>query len=237
MKNETTKKLEQLIHGVTARNGTFGCFEVTIGWNGKERVDYLTYDNNGVFKCYEIKSSVADFRSKSAHTFVGHYNYYVLTKEVYNAVKNEIPSDVGVYIGDSIVKGARRRQLVVDETVLRDSLIRSLHREAEKLYQMNSDTYAMAVKTELAEANRCIVRLKAQYNDMLTFIYRNIGYDWQFDYDDYYMNTTKRERNNHKAEEIARARELMRREKKKTVVGESLECREKRIYKYITRYE
>ncbi|MEE1503894.1 MAG: hypothetical protein UGF89_06595 [Acutalibacteraceae bacterium] len=237
MKNETTKRLEQLIHGVTTKLSTFGCFEVTIGWHGKERVDYLTYDTNGVFKCYEIKSSVEDFHSGAAHTFVGHYNYYVLTQEVYDAVKDEVPFDVGVYIEDRIVKGAKRRKLAVEENVLRDSLIRSLHRESEKLYNLSDESYGLHIQTELKGSEKEVNRLKAQWNDLLLFIYRKFGYGWQFDFDEYYLNTTKKEREKNISEETTKARNILRAERRKSVRGETLEEKERRIYKYVTRFE
>lgn len=237
MKNEITKRLENKIHGVTTKKGSFGCFEVTIGWYGKERVDYLTYDANGVFKCYEIKSSVEDFHSQWAHTFVGHYNYYVLTQEVYDAVKDEIPYDVGVYVEDCIVKGAKRRVLAVEENLLRDSMIRSLHRESEKLYYQSTDSYEAHIQTELKEAKKEISRLKSQWNDLLWFIYRKFGYSWQFDFDDYYLGTTKKEREKNVSEETLRARNILRSERRKKIAGESLEEKERRIYKYVTRFE
>ena len=69
------------------------------------RVDYMKFKpkNNtvsgiehGDFYCYEIKSSVEDFRSKNGHNFLGDYNYYVMPKEVYETVEKEIPFAVGV---------------------------------------------------------------------------------------------------------------------------------------------
>mgnify|MGYP000163993137 CR=1 FL=1 len=56
MKTEETKRLERAIWKATNKQGVFGCFEVTIGWFGKERVDYMTYDTKGVFRCYESRS-------------------------------------------------------------------------------------------------------------------------------------------------------------------------------------
>lgn len=79
MKTAETVALEKSIRRVTRKTGVFGCYEVTIGFCGRERVDYMTYDTKGVFRCYEIKVSKADFHSAAAKSFVGHYNYYVLT--------------------------------------------------------------------------------------------------------------------------------------------------------------
>lgn len=56
-KSEMTKKLEREIWKATNKTGVFGCFEVTIGFNGNERVDFLTYDTKGIWRCYEIKVS------------------------------------------------------------------------------------------------------------------------------------------------------------------------------------
>lgn len=47
-KTDLTKKLEDNIWCTTNKIGVFGCFEVTIGWCGKERVDYITYDTKGI---------------------------------------------------------------------------------------------------------------------------------------------------------------------------------------------
>ena len=96
-KTEETLKLEKAIYNLTAKQGVFGCYEVTIGWFGKERVDYMTYDTNGIFRCYEIKVSKSDFYSKAKHTFLGHYNYFVMPTELYEEVKQDIPSHIGVY--------------------------------------------------------------------------------------------------------------------------------------------
>ena len=84
MKTAETVALEKSIRRVTRKTGVFGCYEVTIGFCGRERVDYMTYDTKGVFRCYEIKVSKADFHSAAAKSFVGHYNYYVLTRELYS---------------------------------------------------------------------------------------------------------------------------------------------------------
>lgn len=91
MKTAETVALEKAIRLATRKTGVFGCYEVTIGFCGRERVDYMTYDTKGIFRCYEIKVSKADFHSAAAKSFVGHYNYYVLTRELYNQVKEEMP--------------------------------------------------------------------------------------------------------------------------------------------------
>jgi len=46
--------------------------------------------------CYEIKVSMADFKSKNGHNFVGNENYYVMPLELYTKVKDQVPADIGV---------------------------------------------------------------------------------------------------------------------------------------------
>ncbi|MCM3294220.1 hypothetical protein M3661_29475 [Paenibacillus sp. MER 180] len=137
-KTPETLALERSIWKATNKMGVFGCFEVTIGWYGKERVDYITFDTKGVWRCYEIKVSKADFRSKAHNTFCGNFNYYVMPRELFEEVKEEIPEHIGVYVDHGYwpfvkcIKRAKRQELSEDEQVLKDSLIRSLSREVAK---------------------------------------------------------------------------------------------------------
>lgn len=41
MKTKQTKKLERKIRKATHKTGVFQCFEVTIGFKGTERVDFM----------------------------------------------------------------------------------------------------------------------------------------------------------------------------------------------------
>lgn len=109
------------------------------------RVDYMRFKpiNNtvsgiekGDFYCYEIKSSVEDFRSKNGHNFIGDLNYYVMQEDVFHAVKDQIPYHVGVLVpgkyGLQAVKKPRRkdRDRPVSEMLL--MMWRSSRREVVK---------------------------------------------------------------------------------------------------------
>lgn len=83
--------------------------EVTFDYSTSKpiRVDYMRFKpvNNtvsgiekGDFYCYEVKSSVEDFKSKNGHNFIGEFNYYVMPSDVYEKVQKEIPYGVGVYV-------------------------------------------------------------------------------------------------------------------------------------------
>lgn len=126
--------------------------EVTFdnGTSTKCRVDFMKFKpvNNtvsgiekGDFYCYEVKSSVEDFRSKNGHNFLGDYNYYVMPEEVFEKVKNQIPYYVGVFVPDgkhyrgewydlkSVKKAKRKdRERPVSEMLL--MMFRSANREA-----------------------------------------------------------------------------------------------------------
>ena len=128
--------------------------EVTFdyGTSNAIRVDFMRFKpvNNtisgiekGDFYCYEVKSSVEDFRSKNGHNFIGDFNYYVMPEEVYEQVKKEIPHNVGVYVPDGMhyrenwydlkaIKKAKRkdRNRPVSEILL--MMFRSAARERRK---------------------------------------------------------------------------------------------------------
>ena len=155
MKTAETVALEKAIRRATYKMGTFGCYEVTIGYGGKERVDYMTYDTKGIFRCYEVKVSKADFHSAAVKSFVGHYNYYVLTRELYDQVKEEIPDWVGVYIGDYCAKRINGRSTEVStpwEDMLKESMIRSLYRDSDKLIQTEDEQYISRLRSQIDKA-------------------------------------------------------------------------------------
>ena len=153
-KTDMTKKLEEAIYLATRKTSVYGCYEVTIGIGGSERVDYMTLDSTGVFRCYEIKVSVADFRSKAKKSFCGHFNYYVLTDELYEKVAHEIPAEIGVYVGSRLMKKAKRQLPTVPVDDLQMSLIRSLARDAGKLYKSGMSTASDRLQRELAQTKR-----------------------------------------------------------------------------------
>ena len=153
-KTELTEQLEKAIWKETNKQSVYCCFEVTIGFNGTERVDYMTFDIKGIWRCYEIKISKADFNSKASHTFVGHYNYYVLTEELYEKIKLEIPSHIGVYIQGDLVKNPKKQELTISEDMLKNSMIRSLAREAEKLYKSEKYDQIRSLKAQLTKEKK-----------------------------------------------------------------------------------
>lgn len=157
MESSKTKELKKILWRSTNKMGVFGCFEVTIGWYGRERLDYMTMDTKGIFRCYEIKVSKEDFRSRCKHTFVGHYNYYVMPSEVYEAVKDEIPDHVGVFIAQHgylySVKRAKKQGVHSSED-LKSFMIRSLCRDAAKIIDSEDETKIEDLQRQLNQQRR-----------------------------------------------------------------------------------
>lgn len=171
-KTSLTIELEKSLWKSTNKLGVFGCFEVTIGFGGNERADYLTYDTKGIWRCYEIKASEEDFYSNNAKTFVGHYNYFVMPKELYVEVKEDIPGYIGVHNGSWVIKNPKKQELGVDEQILKDSLIRSLYREQEKFIQTCDSNYINRLNREI---NR--LRNETRINNNKAIRYNNAIYE------------------------------------------------------------
>ena len=117
----------------------------------------MTMSSKSEFRCYEIKISKADFHSKAHNTFVGHYNFYCVTEELYEQVKDEIPKGIGVYIGGTLKVRAKKQELKISASVLKDSMIRSLCREFQKQYKSGDENI-------IAKLNRSVSRYKSERN-------------------------------------------------------------------------
>ncbi len=71
--------------------------------------------------CYEIKVSVADFKSKNGHNFVGNLNYYVVPSTILKQIRPLVPKGIGII---SYCMGSLRRQ--------QDSTYREMEDEDQK---------------------------------------------------------------------------------------------------------
>ena len=127
------------------------------------------YAGNHEWRCYEIKVSLADFRSKARLTFAGHYNYYVLPRFLYEKVKEEIPPHLGVLLyiplekpaeeevakGTlTIVKKASRQELLLDDTRLMHAFLHSLFREVKKAKRVEKGLFMHPSETLFKELKR-----------------------------------------------------------------------------------
>ena len=180
MKSEATVKLEREIWNYTNNQSTYGCFEVTIGWFGHERVDYMTLNTKGEIRCYEIKVTKSDFRSKAAVTFIGHYNYYVLPHELYEEIRNEIPNGIGVYVGGrGYVKKPRRKPPGVDLDITKSSMIRSLCREYRKQTASGDKRFMDIYSRDINEYERKVKYYAEEYDRLRVEVLKRYGREWE----------------------------------------------------------
>lgn len=149
MKRQDTIDLENALHKQTKEKRIYGCEEITIGFannkfggRGKEIVDFMTMDSKGIIKCYEIKVTLQDLKSSAKKSWYGHYNYLVVSRDLYNQVgdfSKYIPKHVGVIVGvylESIKKATKKNIDAKYETMLKESMIRSIYFKMNKYRKM-----------------------------------------------------------------------------------------------------
>ncbi|HGF8211444.1 TPA: hypothetical protein QFD67_002213 [Enterococcus faecium] len=148
MKKDLTRQAEKCLWCETNRMGVFGCFEVTIGWLGNERVDYITYSVDNTIRCYEIKITLADLKSKAKQTFIGDYNYLVVTSDLWNKMQQDEKLMrkyyyQGVYVFNekypsmtSVKKAKKQKVSLGTRSTVLESMVRSMNREVKKLYKV-----------------------------------------------------------------------------------------------------
>lgn len=155
MKTQETLKIEQmLLEDCFAPNNPklakeYGIAEVTVGFQrdrqGHERVDFLSYDaRKDIFRCYEIKVSMNDFKSEAKKSWYGNYNYLAITEELFDEKpldwwNEQVPFHVGIIVFGtkaetkrSVKKATKIGVTKEDYETLKDSLIRCLFYENNK---------------------------------------------------------------------------------------------------------
>lgn len=113
-------------------------------------------DNDVLITCFEIKISKADFHSKHGHNFVGNANFYVMPKELYLEVKDEIPDDIGViaYVSTDKFDGLRcvkhstyRRISDEDKMWITLSVLKKVEKNFQKKLQEEREYYLHEMKS------------------------------------------------------------------------------------------
>lgn len=148
MKTKLTKEIEQnFIHFLYEKKYELAVIECWLGRYGI--VDLLSYHgeliSNGrgkprtrsvTWRCYEVKSSKADFYSKHKWSFIGHYNYFVMPEELYDIVKQDIPKGIGCYVyRDGKFKSAKKAskaKLKVSDSQMQHDFLVSSARDARR---------------------------------------------------------------------------------------------------------
>ncbi|GAA2905047.1 hypothetical protein GCM10019993_08670 [Enterococcus pseudoavium] len=157
MKTTLTQEIEKALYYYCLELGAIVVEEVTMP-DEQGIVDTLACffkPTSREWRCYELKVTKADFYSKAKLSFIGQYNYYVLTEELYEKVQNEIPKEIGVLIYRPyteavtelpakgtffIAKKPLKRELQVSEDALLQRFMASLFREVQKAKKMSYGT-------------------------------------------------------------------------------------------------
>ncbi|WP_237391845.1 hypothetical protein [Paenibacillus dendrobii] len=102
-----------------------------------------------------------------------------MPKELYEQVKDDIPSHIGVILdGNYSAKKAKRQGLGVEEKTLKDSLIRSLSREADKLYKSADPEYLNGIKRRLKKTEEERDRWHREHTKLMSIDYAKYGRRW-----------------------------------------------------------
>nr|WP_270501165.1 hypothetical protein [Enterococcus avium] len=107
----------------------------------------MTYSTDNTIRCYEIKVTLSDLKSKASQTFIGDYNYLVITQDLWEIIQKDDSLGWKYYhqgilvfretgIGIKSVKKAKKQNVTLGtrSTVL-ESMVRSLNREVGKYYK------------------------------------------------------------------------------------------------------
>ena len=100
-KTQLTRDIEEALYFYGLEQGEIIVEEVSMpdDWGIVDTLACRTKpDGTHEWRCYELKVSRSDFKSTAKISFIGHYNYYVMSKILYDTVKDEIPSHVGVMV-------------------------------------------------------------------------------------------------------------------------------------------
>lgn len=98
----------------------------------------MTMNSKGIIKCYELKVTLQDLKSDAKKSWYGHYNYLVVSRELYNKVSNwdeYVPKHIGIIVGECLEsrrKAQRCEVSVESEIMLKESMVRSMFWKMQK---------------------------------------------------------------------------------------------------------
>ena len=84
-----------------------------------------------------------------------------------------------MYVGGGSLKKAKRQELGVDEQVLKDSLIRSLTREADKVFQSGNPTIVDYLRKQVDRAKKEAAECRRKYWELLREVEGKFGTRWR----------------------------------------------------------
>lgn len=159
----TTKELEHLLYKYLWRKGWYGVFECAIPKClcrkvHRERVDMLTYETTGIWRAYELKISKADLHSSAALSWIGHYNYLVITEDLIEEAKKILPKDIGIYAAYKkgnkkwidLVRNPRKRELLCKHEDMQFAMLQALSREYKKYRKLKEQEEKEVAKNKVS---------------------------------------------------------------------------------------
>ena len=201
-KREETLRLEAALRKKTREQRIYGCEEITIGFyrngHGNEVVDFMTLDFKDVIRCYEIKVTLADFKSKAKKSWYGHYNYLVVSGELYRDHKEYIlehtPKHVGIIEGENLysVRKSQRMEIAQEQyQMLLESMIRSMYWKMLKYYdasdldahkKLNAENRKLQKElSDCSDRTRKAERLISQYEKFKSYNEGLEDYDFELE--------------------------------------------------------
>lgn len=116
----------------------------------------MTMDSKGIIKCYELKVTLQDLKSTAKKSWYGHYNYLVVSKELYERVadwSDYIPKHIGIVVGEGLESCRKAQKCEVNtetEIMLKESMVRSMFYKMQK--------YKDAQSLEKQKAYKAVIR-------------------------------------------------------------------------------
>lgn len=181
-KRPETIAIEERLYHMVQKKRVYGCSEVTIGFYGKghgnEIVDFCTMDSKGIVRCYEIKISFSDLKSKAKKSWYGHYNYLLVGEELLSRLEDVaqyIPEYVGIAIpcfdswsdGIKIIRNARKQSLSdEDEVLIKESLVRTLSNKLNAVRDANNLKKMSELESNLRKKDQELKDIRTQYDEL-----------------------------------------------------------------------
>ena len=191
-KTTETLALEQALEERSRKKREYGCTEVTIGFkskgHGDEIVDYLSMDADGIFRCYELKVSLADLKSDNHLSWYGDYNYLVVSEKLYMHqvdFDQYIPPYVGILVGKDLVTKRNAHEKHVDEedrNMLKDSLLRSVYWKMTQ-YKDAGDLSLLKEKDKEIEQLQTEFDAYKEKTDRMVWIYQDYEHWYAISHD------------------------------------------------------
>ena len=144
-KTKQTLEIEQaLIKRTSGLLGCYGSLEVTIGRSGVkgyERCDYVEFDTSSEIRCYEIKVTMGDLKSKNKLSYLGDKNYLVVPEKLADEILKSSYNlgGVGLIAFDgksfkSLTRASKRNVSIGERVELLEGIAKSACRDAIKFH-------------------------------------------------------------------------------------------------------